>query len=570
MNYDVVIIGGGPSGSTAGSFLRKYGPELNVAIFEREVFPRDHIGESQLPGTCAILHEMGAWDKVERAGFPIKVGATYRWGRTAELWDFEFFPRQNFRDEPRPAKYEGQRRATAFQVDRSIYDEILLDHAAETGCQIFEGTRVLEILRDGDRVTGLKLENGDIVTGRYYLDASGHSGVLRRAMGVQVENPSSLQNIALWDYWQNADWAVEIGVGGTLIQVLSLGYGWLWFIPLGPTRTSVGLVIPAEYYKKSGKRPEQLYAEALAEDERIRSLMRNATSEGLFQTTRDWSFIAARHFGENWFLIGEAGGFADPILSAGMTISHAAGREVAFTILELERGTKDAKWLKDQFEVRQSSRIRNHIRFADYWYVANEQFADLKEYTKEIAKDVGLELTPEKAWQWLAQGGFISEDLSIGTGTFTLNALKALGDYLHEVEIESPFSKYNVFRLDLSGATWSDRARYLEGQVLDTPSYLRGDRILPVDGVFDLLLNILQRESQLPRIVDRLKQVGERFGDDFQARSNMLVTAISGLEALALDGWVKPSYDPSLPIMELKSGYFAIHWNQDPPITTSS
>src|SRR5579862_6008818 len=128
MQFDVAIIGGGPAGATVGTLMKKYGPDLKVAILERERFPRDHIGESLLPPVSFILDEMGCWDKVESAEFPIKIGATYRWGRQPELWDFEFFPANRFKDEPRPAKFEGQRLSTAFQVDRAIYDKILLDN----------------------------------------------------------------------------------------------------------------------------------------------------------------------------------------------------------------------------------------------------------------------------------------------------------------------------------------------------------------------------------------------------------------------------------------------------------
>src|SRR5688572_29327694 len=123
---DVAIIGGGPGGSTTGSLLKKYRPTLKVCIFEKEKFPREHIGESQLPPIGDVLAEMGCWDKVEAANFPIKIGATFRWGRTPELWDFEFLPLKDFKPEARPAKYEGQRRQTAWQVERAIYDDILL------------------------------------------------------------------------------------------------------------------------------------------------------------------------------------------------------------------------------------------------------------------------------------------------------------------------------------------------------------------------------------------------------------------------------------------------------------
>ncbi|RYG39522.1 FAD-dependent oxidoreductase, partial [bacterium] len=248
-DIDVAIIGGGPAGSTAGTLLKKYAPNLRVSIFERENFPRDHVGESQLPPIGKVLDEMGVWEAIEAAGFPIKVGATYRWGTTDDLWDFNFVKEDALNDHQRPAKYEGVRTWTALQVDRARYDKILLDHARCMGVNVLEGTAVREIVRDGDRVEALRLEVGEEVRARYVIDASGGASLLRRAMGVGATIPTSLRNIAIWRYWDNAKWAVEVGVGGTRVYVMSLGYGWIWFIPLGPTRTSVGLIVPADYYK---------------------------------------------------------------------------------------------------------------------------------------------------------------------------------------------------------------------------------------------------------------------------------------------------------------------------------
>ena len=161
--YDVVIVGGGPGGSTLGTLLRKYNPELKVLILEKERFPREHVGESQLPPISAVLIEMGCWDKVEAANFPIKIGATYTWGNTVDPWDFEFLPLDAIKeDEPRPAKYEGWRQQTAFQVDRAIYDKILLDQARLLGCEVREETRVAGLERalepPGDPGDGIGIE----------------------------------------------------------------------------------------------------------------------------------------------------------------------------------------------------------------------------------------------------------------------------------------------------------------------------------------------------------------------------------------------------------------------------
>jgi len=560
---DVAVIGGGPAGSTLATLVKKYAPELRVAIFEREVFPRDHVGESQLPVISLVLDEMGCWDKVEAANFPIKIGATYRWGKTPELWDFEFIPGTQFRDEPRPAQFTGQRRKTAFQVDRAVYDKILLDHAKEAGCEVCEGVRVLEIEREGDAATGLTLDSGTRVQARYYVDASGHSGILRRAVGVKTDSPTSLQNIAIWDYWQNADWAVEIGVGGTRIQVLSLDYGWLWFIPLSPTRTSVGLVIPAEYYKASGSRPEDLYAKALQEDGMIRGLMATAVSENKLATTKDWSFLAERHCGHNWFLVGESGGFADPILSAGLSMSHFGAREGAYTILELERNRHDASWLKSEFNRRQAQRIQSHIRFADYWYTANEQFRDLQAFTAQIASERGLALSPESAWAWLAQGGFIDEDFQVGIAGFSITSIKQMGEFLTDMSGATQVESNNVFRLDLVGASKTEAAHYAGGEITRKTCYVRENRLLPVEGVFDFLLFILQRESNLPDILRRIRAEVPKHANDPVFRTSVQPFLSQGLEALVSDGWVHAKYDPSLPRVPLNPEIVHVHRNTD-------
>ena len=488
---------------------------------------------------------MGCWDKVEAANFPIKVGATYKWGRSEELWDFDFVPVERVSSEPRPGRYEGERRGLAFQVDRSVYDTILLDHAASVGCEVRQNARVVRVDREGDRVTGLELDSGERVEARHYLDASGHSGVLRRAMGIAAEPATGLQNIAIWDYWRNAEWAETIGAGGTRVQVISVGYGWIWFIPLGPDRTSVGLIVPAEYYRAQGVRPEDLYVRALGEDARLAGLIANATREGKLETTKDWSFLAERHSGENWMLVGEASGFADPILAAGMTIAHFSAREAAFTILEADRGG-DRPWLRRVYDERQRTRITSHIRFADYWYSANAQFSDLQDYTAKIAREGGLDLAPDKAWAWLAQGGFIDEDGGAGAGSFALPLLKDLVPYLGDLETPSPVYSNNVFELDLVGASFDPRPLYAEGRVRRGDGYVRDGRRLPLDYPFEFWVDALQRRPNILQLNAALLGYLQTVPDE-RERAARYVELMPALDALIQDGWVRASNDPSLP-----------------------
>ena len=249
--YDVAIVGGGPAGSTPATLLKKYAPEC-ASLYSRKKYSRATISAKaccrQSVGSC---DEMGVWDAVEAAGFPIKIGASYTWGRDNERWDINFYPIEKWRDEPRPAKFEGQRQHTAFQVDRSVYDKILLEHAQSRGAEVRQGTRVDEVLTKGDRIEGLKLASGETITAQYYIDGSGTMALFRRALGIGIDPNLELRNIAVWDYWRNADWAVEIGVGATRIQVRSLPYGWIWFIPIGPTRRVLAWYVPPNTTRKA-------------------------------------------------------------------------------------------------------------------------------------------------------------------------------------------------------------------------------------------------------------------------------------------------------------------------------
>lgn len=568
MKYDVAIVGGGPGGSTLASFLKKYEPACKVIILERAKFPRDHVGESQLPPISTILEEIGVWDQVEAANFPIKIGASYRWGKNPEIWDFEFFPRKEFIDEPRPAKFEGQRKWTAFQVDRAIYDDILLNHAETLGSEVRQETRVVKVLCDQDRVEGLVLDSGETITADYYVDASGHSGIIRRALGVKTTEPTALQNIAIWDYWQNAEWAEEVGVGGTFVQVLSLGYGWFWFIPLGPTRTSIGFITSAEYFRRSGLRPEELYRRAMSEEPLIARLTKNATAEGDLQTTKDWSFVSERLTGENWFLVGESSGFADPILAAGLSLTHTAAREAAFTILELRRAEQDSIWLKTQYERGQIKRLQSHIRFADYWYSANAQFEDLKEFTQTIAESNGLDLSPDKAWAWLAQGGFIDEARVLGVGGYSLDQIKELGNHLSDLKPTINIDNLTIFRLDLLGTKKTERAVYADGKVSRCPCYERDGKVLPVIGCIDLVVHLLSQASHRHVISDGLRRIATIYTNNEVFVKHVLMAFEVTLEAMISDGWVRGYEEPSVPYRSFPNFKTALTWLSEPEAVT--
>ncbi|MFA6044991.1 MAG: NAD(P)/FAD-dependent oxidoreductase [Phycisphaerales bacterium] len=552
-SYDVVIIGGGPGGSTLGSLLRKYNPELKVLILEKEHFPRDHVGESQLPPIGRVLHEMGAWDKIEAAGFPVKLGATYTWGKTTEPWVFGFIPAAEIKDTPRPGKYEGWRTRVAMQVDRAIYDDILLKHAASLGCEVRQGVRVAKVHHEaaagGPRITHIETGEGERITAKHYVDASGNAAIIRRQLGIEVDAPKVLQNIAFWDYWERPGLNEALLNAKTVrIQIRSLAYGWIWYIALSNDRTSVGLVCNAEYYKASGKRPGEIYSESLAAEPSVHALLQGATSRSRVETTTDWSYVAQRAYGPNWFLCGECLGFADPILSAGLTLTHTCAEHLACAILELERGQQDASWLRGQYEDVQQRRVRQHIKFAEYWYSANGLFKDILDNCSKIAETAGLSLSPGEAFRWLSHGGIDDHLGQFAIGGLGLSGVKAVQHRLsHEggEAVTCAIDGATHFKLNVAGATQATMAAPQLGRVLKIKVLERDGMRLPLVGHYQILQDVLAKESAAERVVAALKQQLAAKYPNERNLGPVFSQAMQSLEAMTAQGWVECERRPS-------------------------
>jgi FAD-dependent halogenase len=238
--FDVIVVGGGPAGSTVASFVAMQGHR--VLLLEREQFPRYQIGESLLPATInGICVMLGLEAELAAAGFPLKYGGTFRWGTSPEPWTFTFGPTT------------GQRGSSAFayQVQRARFDTMLLQNARRKGVDVRERHAVREVLLDDDRVRGVAFTNPEgqrhTAEARFVVDASGHQTLISRNVGERVYS-RFFQNLALFGYFEGGKRLPPPSDGNILVATCP--EGWFWYIPLSPTLTSVGAVVAREHADK--------------------------------------------------------------------------------------------------------------------------------------------------------------------------------------------------------------------------------------------------------------------------------------------------------------------------------
>jgi hypothetical protein len=331
---------------------------------------------------------------------------------------------------------------------------------------------------------------------------------------------------------------------------MSLDWGWVWFIPITPTRTSIGVVLPASYYKSSGKTVEELYREAIASEPLIAELIATASPEPGIYATKDWNFLSTRLAGANWFLAGDSCGFADPILSAGMTLAHTSARKVAYTILELDRGIADPAWLKSEYEDVHRAQIRHHMQFADFWYSSNGQLTQLREYCQEIAETAGLSMDPESAFRWLATGGFTLDEPGVAAAlTYRVSGLKLVAEHLGGSGPDWEIMKANRWTLNREGAKEDRFVRYLNGRVLPIPCLKRGAKILPLIDSFKHAVNALRLDEDSIQVLEHC--VNSMIRSDGIDQEDAALLAIEAFETMMLEGWMDGAVNPSRPFIKM-------------------
>jgi flavin-dependent dehydrogenase len=323
--FDVVVVGGGPAGSAASATMARRGHR--VLTVERETFPRFHIGESQLPALNGVLEELGVADKIRAEGFTEKWGASFT---TADgSWDrYADFSRAV--ETPQPQ---------TWQVPRARFDQILLEHAASVGAEVWLGFRAeaAEFKTDGVTLTIVAPdESRRQVRCAAVIDASGRSGFLARRMSERRKDPL-LQNIAIHRQYEGVPRPAGRRAGD-IRMVTRPDQGWFWFIPISETVMSVGVVVPQSSYRADpGRTPEASLDLMIAQTPAARRLLEGATAVSPARFEADYSYLHATHAGDRWALVGDAGAFLDPIFSTGVLLAMQGGIEAATTISDALR-----------------------------------------------------------------------------------------------------------------------------------------------------------------------------------------------------------------------------------------
>jgi flavin-dependent dehydrogenase len=320
---EVVVIGGGPAGSTCSTLLAEQG--VSVELFERERFPRFHIGESLIPETYWVLKRLNMLPKMQRSHFVKKYSVQFANASGKLSAPFYFWD-----NKPHEC-------SQTWQVVRSEFDQMMLDNAREHGVTVHEGVRVVDVLFEGSRAVGVTIQEEDgkrrDVHANVVVDASGQAGLIQNRLRLRIWDPV-LNKGAIWTYWEGAYRDTGRDEGATMVLQTANKNGWFWYIPQHDNIVSVGVVAPFEYLFKNRNGYEHTYQDEVDRCPAVKTRIGSATRATGYFATKDYSYRATQVAGDGWVMIGDAWGFLDPLYSSGVLLALRSGEMAADAIVE--------------------------------------------------------------------------------------------------------------------------------------------------------------------------------------------------------------------------------------------
>ena len=323
-HYDVIVIGGGPAGSTTAALVAEYGHR--VLLLERDKFPRFQIGESLMPGTYWSFKRLGILDKLKESAFVRKYSVQFFSGSGKGSVPFYF------------NRHDPHESSVTWQVLRSEFDQLMLDNAAKKGAEVKQGASVLQVNFEGKRATGVqvKFRNGRVkdVSADVVVDATGRSALISRRLKTKTVEPK-LKKASIFTHYKGAHRDAGIDEGATLILNSKDKASWFWSIPLQNDVVSVGVVGGLDYLLQNRKgSPQEIFEEELELCPRMKERLEGATQLFDMKVTQDFSYRSSVLSGPGWLLVGDAYGFVDPVYSSGVFLALKSGEMAADAIHE--------------------------------------------------------------------------------------------------------------------------------------------------------------------------------------------------------------------------------------------
>jgi flavin-dependent dehydrogenase len=352
--FDVIVIGGGPGGSTAGTVLATAGHR--VLLLEKDRFPRFHIGESLLPYNRRLFDEIGVLPKLEAAGFMRKYGAQFHSGNGAHSVKFVF----------RNGRFT--REHQAIQVERAAFDHLLLNHARERGVDAREGWTVRRFNPSATHITvEARAPDGQPASfqASFLIDASGRGNVTGNQDQLRVLHPT-LKKLAVFGHFSGV--RLDDGPSGGDTVIVRLANKWFWLIPLSRDKVSVGCVLNQEEFTQAGLSPADLFDRTWRSSAVMRQRLEQAQLLGPIQTTSDFSYHNRRFVGHRLVRVGDAAGFMDPIFSAGVYLAMSSAQQAARAIQTALHARNDGATQLAEYERRLRLALRTYWPMVEYFY----------------------------------------------------------------------------------------------------------------------------------------------------------------------------------------------------------
>ena len=321
-SWDVIVIGGGPAGSSTAALTSMQG--RRILLLEKERFPRFRIGESFMPATWWSFEKLGITGKLKTSHFQRKHSVQFylKDGRATSPFFFsEVDPRES---------------SATWQVDRGEFDKLMLEHAAEKGVEVIQEAVVQEVLFDGSRAIGVRANlpgEGQVEIGaRVIVDATGQAAFLSQTLKLKNYD-AKLKNAAVFTRFEGALRDPGLHEGATLVIHTDNESAWFWYIPLAGGVVSVGVVGPMDYIIKgrSGD-PQKIFDEEVARCPGLLPRLTSARQVAGIRVLRDFSYISRKIAGDGWVLVGDAFGFLDPIYSSGVLLALKGGEMASDSI----------------------------------------------------------------------------------------------------------------------------------------------------------------------------------------------------------------------------------------------